>query len=130
MGTKEEVSQVIDTKGAVTPSVGSRLVYTLNAYENVYVRFYNPQLDKLWDKNAGAEGAGDSVTWVNSAVPLTDWRTTRGGYLIPVPEDITEGLWDLLFYDNISPVVGDNAFQRLGRSCFLKGGKIQSMDNM
>jgi len=124
----QQVSQIIQTYGSVSPNVGSRPVYSLNAFSNLYARFYNTQLDQLWDENATAMGTGAAVTWANSAVSLTDWESTRGGWLIPVPATITNGWYDVTIYDNGTPAAADTLL--LGKHCYIQGGQIQSMDDM
>lgn len=122
------VSQIIQTYGSVSPIVGNSVVYSLNSYSNLYCRFYNTQLDQLWDENATAMGTGAAVTWANSAVSLTDYETTRGGFLIAVPATLTEGWYDITIYDNGTPANSDTLL--LGRHCYIKGGTIQSMDDL
>jgi hypothetical protein len=122
------VSQIIETFGSVSPIVGNSVIYSQNDKANMYARFYNTQRDQLWDENATAMGAGSTVTWANSAVSLTDWEATRGGWKITVPATLTEGWYDVTIYDNAAPAAADTLL--VGRHCYIKGGSIQSLDDL
>ena len=122
------VSQIIETYGSVSPIVGNSVIYSQNDKANMYARFYNTQRDQLWDQNATAMGSGATVTWANSAVSLTDWEATRGGWKITVPATLTEGWYDVTIYDNAAPAATDTLL--IGRHCYIKGGSIQSLDDL
>ena len=125
MGAK--LHQTVDVQGSISPAAGKMYIYSLNAYSNLYARFYNTETDELWDSNASAMGSAATVTWANSDVAMTDHESTRGGWLIPVPA-VDDGWYDVLIYNNATPAAADTLL--LGKHCYIAGGLIQSMDSM
>ena len=129
----DTLHQIIDTEGEVSPFKGNFYVSSLNSSSNVYCTFYNTQLDQAWDENASAMGPGATVTHANAAVPCTDHRAVTGnrvanGYLVPVPDTLTDGWYKVAFYANATPASADEIL--LSRYCYIKGGRIQSVDDL
>lgn len=129
-----DVNQIIKTYGFTKSVRGLRYVHVLNSYSNVYCTFYKADSKassggEVWDENATAMGDGDTVTHANAAVACTDHRTRPAdGYLIPVPATIDGGTYDIKFYDNGTPAAGDAILH--GRKAYIKGGNIQTWDDL
>jgi hypothetical protein len=125
-----DIGQKIKTTGTVQTVAGLRYISSLNSNSNVYCTFYNTIKDTAWDENAGAMGAGATVTKANAAVDCTDHRAVTGsriadGWLTAVPATIDDGWYDIKYYNNATPADADAIL--LGRYANIMDGKIQSL---
>jgi len=96
---------------------------SLNTYikrTSPYVRFVSPNKGVAWDVTNGVESA--TPAWGDTDTALT-WNAYLGCYPITVPSGLSAGRWDMLVYDNASPVNTDAALSE-SRQIFVdpRGG--------
>lgn len=99
-----------------------------------YVRFINKHQGKVWDDNASA--LGTTATWTDTDVALTTKMAANsiGGWLIPIPSALPDGVYDMLLYD-VSTAAGSrsvsDAISSAGsKHIIVKGARIVQMSDI
>ena len=72
---------------------------------NWYMRLVNFGDGTVWDK--GAKICSSSTPWNNSVIRL-NYSAIIGGHPVVFPSDLPVGIYDVLFYDAVTPVDSDS----------------------
>jgi hypothetical protein len=64
-----------------------------------YVRFVNKKEGLVYDDTDTTDYLSATTTWTDTDVALTTKMTTVGGWLIPIPATLPDGVYDMLIYD-------------------------------
>ena len=76
------------------------IVYYAGSTANAYARIVSLSPLQVWDDDSDA--LADSPTWTNSAITLTH-DSDVGGFPFAFPDDLPDGKYDVVFYENASP---------------------------
>ena len=96
-----------------------------------YVRFIEKTTGQVYDDQDTTDYLSSTTTWTDTDVALTTKMTTIGGWLIPVPATLPDGIYDMLVYD-VSTAAGSRSNAdaiSFGKHIIVQNARIVQMSD-
>jgi len=117
--------------GVVSTMNGETHIHTLeDTILAPYCRFYERISKKMWDETQQEMVAKASIVWAQTGVPMVDEKSTVGGWLYVIPEDLPIGWYDVIVYEQAGASPASTDTQLVGsRVCYIdNSGVFASFD--